>query len=177
MVSPFLKLSGSVAMAFLLFLGSVMVAEAQDKPKRTSPMRTASAMVNGNEVSITYSAPSVKGREIWGSLVPYDKVWRTGANEATTISFKKDAKVNGKDVKAGKYSLFTIPGKSEWTIIINAVWDQWGASNYDASEDILRFTSKPQKLDAPQEEMMFEVGANGQITLKWDTLGVSFAVE
>ena len=95
--------------------------------QKASPPKVSKATVNGNDVTINYSSPSKKGREIYGGLVPYGQIWRTGANEATTIELSKDAKVGGIDVKAGKYALFTIPNEKEWTVIINSDAKQWGA--------------------------------------------------
>lgn len=170
-----LKTGAMALFALLMFnSGSVM---AQKDSKRASPMREASGQVNGGQVLINYSAPSVKGRTIWGDLEKYDKVWRTGANEATTITFEKDVKIAGKVIAAGKYGLFTIPGKEEWTIILNSVWDQWGAYNYSEKKDVLRFTEKPTMVDDVQEEMLFTVENNGTVTLAWDKLRLNFVVE
>lgn len=162
---------------FGLLLGTAFTAQAQDKAERASPPKEASATVGGNEVTITYSAPQKKGRNVFGELVAYDKVWRTGANEAATISFSKDAKVGGKAVKAGKYGLFTIPGEKEWTIILNEVWDQWGAYNYDESKDVVRFTTKAQKMRGITEDFTIKVGKDGQVSMMWDDTSVSFKVE
>lgn len=143
--------------------------------KRASPPKTATATVNGNEITIKYSSPSVKGRTIWGDLVPYDKVWRTGANEATTLQVTKDCKIGGKDLKAGKYGLFTIPGKDSWTIVINSNPDQWGAYSYDASKDVLRFTTKPMTSDKT-EMFNITISDKGKVTLSWDELSVPFEI-
>src|SRR5205085_4953821 len=125
------------------------------------------------DVTITYSRPGVKGRVIWGELVPYDKVWRTGANEATTIAFSEDVKINGQALPAGTYSLHTIPGKDMWTIIFNKQAEQWGSFKYDQSKDALRVQVKPQ--DGPMQEwMMFSfpnVNANSAtVELAWEKL-------
>ena len=109
---------------------------AQQKP--ASPPATATGKIGAATVTIVYSQPSARGRKIMGGLVPYGEVWRTGANEATTIEFDKPVKIEGKDLAAGKYALFTIPGENEWTIIINKDVKQWGAFKYKQEDDILR---------------------------------------
>ncbi|HVR38599.1 MAG TPA: DUF2911 domain-containing protein, partial [Thermoanaerobaculia bacterium] len=131
------------------------------------------------DVTITYSRPGVKGRTIWGDLVPFDKVWRTGANEATSITFSDDVKVNGQALKKGTYSLHTIPNASEWTIIFNSVADQWGSYSYDETKDALRVKAKPEKA-AFTEWMSFEVPKistdEATIVLRWENVAVPFAV-
>ena len=144
--------------------------------QRASPAQTASASVNGNTITIKYSSPSVKGRTIWGGLEAYDKVWRTGANEATTIEVTKDCKIAGNDLKAGKYALFTIPTKGDWTVIINSEPNQWGAYKYDQSQDVLRFTVTPKKVDLT-EMLTFNVDKSGTVTFAWEKLSFSFDVK
>ena len=102
-----------------IFMTSLIWAQG-DKSKRPSPPETASGTVAGATITINYSSPSVKGRKIWGGLVPYDKVWRAGANEATTFETNKSIKIEGKELPAGKYSLFATPGENEWTVILNS---------------------------------------------------------
>ena len=116
-----------------------------DNKVRISPKAAVIQTVGFTDVRIDYSRPGVKGRQIWGGLVPYDKVWRAGANEATTISFSTDVIVNGKTLKAGKYGFFTIPTKDKWTIIFNKIADQWGAFEYNEAEDVLRIDVTPEK--------------------------------
>src|SRR3977135_4309901 len=116
---------GLVLTLAAMFLSSAIWAQG-DKSNRPSPPATASGKVNGATITINYGSPSVKGRQIWGSLVPYDKVWRAGANEATIFETDKDIKVEGKPLHAGKYSLYAIPGEKEWTIIFNSETGQWG---------------------------------------------------
>lgn len=105
---------------------------------RTSPNASVSQTIGVTEVTITYGRPSVRGRTIFGDLVPYDAVWRTGANEATTISFSTPVEIEGQALDAGTYGLFTVPGEDQWTVIFNETADQWGAYNYDDSKDVLR---------------------------------------
>lgn len=169
MKTTFLKL------AFCLFFVSAVVINFAFAQK--SPRTSVSENVGSGKVTIDYSQPSVKGREVWGKLVPYDAVWRTGADKATTIEFTKDATIEGKKVAAGKYSLFTIPTKSgEWTIIINKTADQWGAYDYKQADDILRVTVKSKKVDIMTEKMSFTISKEGVVTFAWEKLNVSFTV-
>jgi hypothetical protein len=110
------------------------------------------------------------------ALVPYGEVWRTGANEATTIEFSADVTVQGKALAKGVYSLFTIPGETEWTIIINKDPKQWGAYTYKAENDVLRVKAKPSE-HAMTEKFTIGVSATGQVTLDWDKTSVSFYVK
>ncbi len=112
---------------------------------RASPKATVSQMIGVNTVSIKYGRPAVRGREIIGKLVPYNKVWRAGANEATSISFENEVIFEGKQVPKGTYSLFMIPTENEWTIILNKNAQQWGAYNYESSQDFLRVKVTPLK--------------------------------
>jgi len=146
---------------------------------RVSPKSSLMQTVGLTDVTITYSRPGVKGRQIWGALVPWDKVWRTGANEATTFTVSDDVTINGQRLPKGTYSLHTIPGKDQWTIIFNNVANQWGSFNYDASKDALRVTAKPEK--APFTEMMtFEVPSvsadRATVVLRWENLAVPFTI-
>jgi len=131
-------------------------------------------------VDIIYGRPAVKGRKIWGELVPYGRVWRAGANEATTVTFSTAVTVEGHPLAAGTYSFFTIPTDKEWTVIFNRVANQWGAFNYNAEFDALRFTTKP--LEMPSEEyLQYAVDVNGantgHIVLHWEKLAISLMVE
>ena len=149
--------------------------EDEAKSKRPSPPRTASGAIGEMIVEVNYSSPSVKGRKIWGGLVPYSEVWRSGANDATTISFSKTVLVEGKKLAAGKYSLFTIPKEGKWTVIFNTVADQWGAYEYDKAKDALRVEVTPQPLNEPVEMLEFAV-ADGKVTLRWENLAVPVSV-
>ncbi|MEM9052558.1 MAG: DUF2911 domain-containing protein [Bacteroidota bacterium] len=164
---------GLILIAFLFISSS---ACAQDKADRPSPPKTAEATLAGGAVTIDYGSPAVKGRTVWGDLVPYDKIWRTGANEATTIMLEKDMKVGGKLIKAGKYALFTVPGKDEWTVILNSEWDQWGAYNHDGSKDVHSFKVKPMMGDEMHERLMFDISESGQVTMMWEKLSISFEI-
>jgi hypothetical protein len=137
--------SGFIALCSLC-LGIAAFAQSP-APKidfpQASPQGSVSQRVGLTDIQVTYHRPGAKGRVVFGSLVPYDHVWRTGANEATKISFSTPVKVNGVDVPAGTYELFTIPGKDEWTVIIHKNMSQWGAYSYDAKNDVARVTAKP----------------------------------
>src|SRR6478609_2453964 len=123
-------------------------AQQGDKSQRPSPPAKVSETTSkGVTISIDYSQPAVKGRTIGNDIAPYGKVWRTGANEATVFEVSKDVKVEGKALPAGKYGLYSIPGKDEWTIIFNKTWKQWG-TNYTEADDALRVNVKPGKAPA-----------------------------
>lgn len=152
---------------------------AQNPP--ASPPQTAKGKVNGANITINYSSPGVKGRPIWGALVPYDKVWRAGANAATIFETDKDITVEGKPLKAGKYSLYAIPGEKEWTMIFNTQTGQWGikmdgSTTEDPAKDALRVTVKPQKAKAMQERMEYVIGNNG-FALVWENLSVPVSIK
>lgn len=152
---------------------------ANDKP-RVSPNATVSQTIGVTPVTITYGRPHVKGREVFGDLVPYGKIWRTGANEATTIDFPKDVTIEGQALPAGTYTLFTIPEESEWTVVFNSVVKQWGAYDYKKSNDVLRVAVEPQT--AEHQEMLtftFEEVTNqsAKVVLNWSTLELPIAVE
>ena len=159
---------------------AVNTATAQaDKSKRPSPPAEVSqTLASGAVVTINYSQPSVKGRVIGKDLEPKEgEVWRTGANEATIFETTKDIKVQGSVLPQGKYSLFTISGKDEWTIIFNKVWSQWGAYEYKMSEDALRVKVKPTKAATFAEKMTFTIDKAGAVTLLWGDNQVSFTIE
>ena len=163
-----------------VMMSSLLWAQA-DKSKRASPPETATGTVMGSTVTISYSSPGVKGRKIWGGLVPYDKVWRTGANEATIFETSKDIKIDGKKLAAGKYSLYTIPGEKEWVIIFNSKTGQWGinrdgSTTEDPANDVLRVTVKPEKSSVFNERMKFVVEKNG-FTLEWENLRVPVSMK
>ncbi len=158
---------------FAMFLTTSLVA--QEKKERVSPPAKVSATVAGSTITVNYGQPSVKGRKIWGELVPYNKVWRTGANEATTFETTKDVKVEGVLLPAGKYALFTIPGESEWTFIFNKKADQWGAYSYDEKQDQLRIKVKPVKTTALNEQLTFYIESN-KVLFRWEYLEAGFKI-
>lgn len=152
-------------------------AVAQDKPK--SPKETVKGTIDGANIEIVYSRPSSRGRNMIGSTnVPYGSVWRTGANAATTIEFSKAVKIEGKDLAAGKYSLFTIPGEKEWVIIFNKKWDQNGAWEYDKTtdQDAIRVTVPSGKPAAFVETLTISVDKD-KVNIQWENTAVSFKVK
>lgn len=163
----------------LILLISNSVFAQLDLP-RLSPKASLTQVFGYTTITIEYSRPSVHERKIWGGLVPYNQVWRTGANEATTIQFNTDVVLNGNNVPAGRYSLFTIPTEKDWTIILNKVDKQWGAFTYKQDQDLLRFSATPQKNEFV-ECMLFSVSNitlnSATVNLYWENLRVSFKVE
>ena len=165
-----------------LFLLAAAVLVAADIVAQQSPAATATGKANGATVTINYSSPSVKGRKVWGELVPYGKVWRAGANQATTIEFDKDVTVEGKKVPKGKYSVYALPNsESDWSMIINSQTGQWGITRggettRDASKDVAVVSVKPKKSAAMNEALKYEVNNNG-FSLLWENLEVPVAVK
>ncbi len=151
---------------------------ANDKP-RASPNAGVSQTIGTNVVSVTYGSPAVKGREVFGGLEAYGKVWRAGANEATVMSFSGDVSINGEALPAGVYGFFAVPGASEWTLVFNSVANQWGAYDYDAGNDVLRVTVAAE--EAPHAEWLrygFEnlTANSAQAYLHWSTTKVPFII-
>ncbi len=165
---------------FIVVLVTVMMmtlpalAQRGDDTDRLSKNGKAVGVIDGVEIVLEYGRPKVKDRVIWGDLVPYDKVWRTGANEANTISFSVDVKIEGKVLAKGEYSLFSIPGSEKWIFIFNKVAKQSGTFGYDESEDALRVEVVP--VSSPHvEEMTFSIEGSS-IVLTWEKLKVSFDI-
>lgn len=160
-------------------LSTALRAEEARLPQ-PSPAAKAALTVGITDIEIVYHRPGVKGRQIWGGLVPWGEVWRLGANEATTISFSTAVQVEGHDVPAGTYGLFAIPGQDRWTLILNKQPKQWGAYFYKQEEDLLRFDVKPQPGPAT-EWMAFHMTPAGSdavtVEMAWDTLRVPFTVK
>jgi len=164
-------LMGLLSLSFIAFQ-----ACAQDKSKRPSPPATASVTThNGVTITIDYSQPAIKGRTLGNEIAPYGQVWRTGANEATVFQINKDVTIDGKSLKAGKYSVYSIPGKDEWTFILNKTWNQWG-TEYNQKDDVMRFTVKPLK-HAFTERMTFTITPSGEVSLLWGDVSVGFIVK
>ena len=165
---------------FLFFLTLNINLTAQLELPRISQRASVTQTVGLTDITITYSRPNVKGRVIWGGLVPYNEVWRTGADEATTISFGENVLLNGYALSAGKYALFTIPTPDDWTIIINSVAKQWGAFNYDSTKDVLRFKVKPvgNKFFETHTIYFSDVTTSSAvINIAWEKLKVYFDVK
>jgi hypothetical protein len=162
------------SISIMLLLVVATFAYSQEKP--ASPAAKAEGTSGKAKITIDYHQPQMKGRKIMGGLVPFGEVWRTGANETTTIEFSAPVKVEGKDVPAGKYGLFTIPGENEWTIIINK-GIKWGAYTYKQDEDVIRVAVKPTKTSGPVEGFTISVEKGGQVVMKWENTQVAFNVK
>jgi len=167
-----LKALGFFVCAFLVSSAAV----AQE-----SPRENVSGSINGASVTIGYGSPSVRGRKIWGDLVPYGQLWRTGANPVTEFQTNKDIKIEGKLLPAGKYSIFTIPGQNEWKVIFNSETGQWGikddgSANDDPAKDVLTITVKPEKSDGFHEHLTFTINNKGFV-LAWENLAVPVMVD
>ncbi len=169
------------AMLFLVVACQNTPAEEQNEPEKKvvlSPAQETMAMVGGAHVHIDYSSPRVRERVIFGELVPFDKIWRSGANGATSLETDKNLNIDGQTLEAGKYGLFTIPTEGNWTVILNKVWDQHGTSKYDMEEDVLRFEVSPEQMEELIEELTYSVEATsddgGVITLTWEKTRVAF---
>ena len=157
---------------FALFMTTFV--NAQNKP--ASPAAVATGKINGANISINYSSPSVKGRVIWGELVPFNKIWRAGANAATTIESDKDLIIEGSKLPAGKYSFFVIPNEKECVLIFNKVAKMSGTNNYNEKEDQLRVTVKQQLADSSSESLVYTIKENS-IVLSWEKWNIPFSVK
>lgn len=168
-------------LTMILLCASSFGVLAQLTLPRESNRSAISQTVGDTIVSVVYHRPNAKARKVFGGeLVPYGKVWRTGANEATTIEFSNDVKINGQVLPKGKYSLHTIPTESEWTIIFNKTAEQWGSFEYDAKQDALRVTAKPQAAGF-HETMSLEFenikGNAADVVIVWDKTKVPFTID
>ncbi|MBV9958609.1 MAG: DUF2911 domain-containing protein [Acidobacteria bacterium] len=198
-------------LVLLALCGAELAAAQSPAVRLPRPSQKASVMqtIGVTDLTITYSRPAVKGRKIWGEapaeavaannavgaatlddqnkrvknapIVPYGHVWRTGANEATVFTVTDDVLINGQKLAAGSYSLHTIPGPDEWTIIFNTVADQWGSFNYDEKKDALRVKAKPETAADNQEWLSFEIPTvtpnSARVNIRWERLRVPFTVE
>jgi hypothetical protein len=147
---------------------------AQEKPSSTKEV--VSGKINGATISINYGSPSVRAREIWGKLVPFNQVWRAGANDATTFETDKQLTIGGSKLPAGKYSFFIIPNEKECIIIFNKEAKQWGAYKYKEKEDQLRVTVKQQIAKSTAEKLVYTIDKNS-IALSWDNWNIPIAVQ
>ncbi len=178
MINPSFRFALIAACSLVLTAG--LTGQTPAAPKLEFPAASPGATVKQHlgltDVQVDYSRPGKKGRVIFGGLVPYGEVWRTGANTATKISFSTAVKLNGTDLAAGDYALYTIPGRDEWTIILNKVTGQWGAYSYDAKNDVARVAAKPVALAETVES--FEISFNdlgpdaATLNFTWDKVRV-----
>lgn len=195
------------ALVFVALCSAITQVSAQNatlRLPRSSPKASVMQTIGVTDVTITYSRPGVKGRKIWGDapaaapagtatlddarvrakdapIVPYGHVWRTGANEATTFAVTDDVLINGQKLAAGTYSLHTIPGKDEWTIIFNSDAGQWGSFTYDEKKDVLRVKAKPQTTAENEEWLSFDIPdvttTSARVNIRWEKVTVPFTVE
>jgi hypothetical protein len=167
------------ACALVLSFASLGAAQRIELPA-ASPAAKVSQTVGVTEISVEYSSPAVKGRKIWGGLVPYNDVWRAGANAATKVTFSKDVMIDGKPVPAGSYALFVIPTPTKWTLILSKKSDQSGAFSYKKEDDQLRVDVKPQPI-APRERLAYLVSNFSDVVasldLEWEKVRVSLPIK
>jgi len=168
-----MKFTAKCAMLIATIFFTALVS-AQDK-KPASPSATATGEINGAKITINYSSPFVKGRTIWGELVPYGKVWRAGANAPTTIETDKALKIEGKELAAGKYAIYVIPENGSATVIFGKD-PKMGAHNYNESEDALRVNVKTKKSASMNESLVYKINKK-DITLSWDNLDIPVSVK
>lgn len=168
-------LPAALALAALPAVGQIPVNVPQP-----SPRATVTQTVSVTEMSVTYSRPAVKGRKVWGGLVPFGQVWRTGANENTVVTFSTPVKVEGQPLPAGRYALFTIPGEASWTVVFSKQSHAWGSDSYDPKEDAVRVTVTP-RIGADVERMQFTfedlTDSSAALTLRWEKLALPVKVE
>lgn len=164
----------------LLACALPMRADGEGIFPRLSPKATVSQVVGTTTVAVEYHRPAVKGRRVWGELVPFGQIWRTGANEATTIRFSDPVLVERQPVPAGTYALFTIPGPDTWTVILNKRWKQFGTFEYQPKEDLIRFEVKPKVMKEHTEWLTYEIypasRSSAYVDLYWEKVRVDFLV-
>lgn len=141
-----------------------------------SPRKEMTGSIDGVDITINYGSPAAKGRKIMNNLIPYGKVWRSGANEATTFEISKDVKIEGKTLKAGKYGFFTLNNEGTTQIIFNSVHDQWGAYDYNSSKDVLSVIVRPSLSEAHVESMDFKI-IDHTVMLVWEKVAIPFELE
>lgn len=156
---------------------SAALTQESEPENRPSPLEIKEGEISGKQVKLQYGSPSVKGRAIWGDLVPYNVVWRTGANEATFIDLSQDFLVEGQVLKAGKYSIFTIPKESgKWTVIFNSDWNlEHGHFQYDEKNDVLRVEVSPQWETSSQERLSISLESPG-LVIRWEKLKLPISI-
>lgn len=163
-------------------VNEVLEVEEETPAPPKSPRLESSGVINGVETSIAFGSPFVKNREIWGGLIPYDKIWRAGANDATAITFAQPVLVEGNNVAAGTYALFIIPKENaDWTVILNEEWSKeehgvWGAYDHKPEKDVLRFEVTPTFENQHVESLTFAV-EDKQVKFEWEKAQFTFKVE
>jgi hypothetical protein len=173
-----IKIQHAIFLLVFLFVQQYSTAQDAIKP-RLSPLEIVTLKYEDTYVKVTYGRPHKKGREIFGNLVPFGKVWRTGANEATEITFTNDVYINGKRLDAGTYTIFTIPEENEWTVIFNSELGQWGAYNYDPDKNVLEIKAEVEQLDITYEPFTIEFQLQddkANLLMMWDKTRASFTI-
>ncbi|RTY88765.1 DUF2911 domain-containing protein [Flavobacterium sp. RSP15] len=168
-----MKLFRKMHFSFIALLIVNCIA-AQGKP--TSSKEVATGKINGATITLNYGSPSVNGREIWGKLVPFNQVWRAGANDATTFETDKELTIEGTKLPAGKYSFFVIPNEKECVLIFNKEAKQWGAYKYKEKEDQLRISVKQEVAASAAEKLVYTIRAN-TVVLSWGNWNIPFSVK
>ncbi|WP_018475899.1 DUF2911 domain-containing protein [Echinicola pacifica] len=164
----------------MLFMTSIITYAQQIQMPQASPAASISQKIGLTDVVVEYSRPSKKGRKIFGTLVPYGEVWRTGANSSTKLTFNSEVNIEGNPIPAGTYALYTIPGKKEWEVILSENLELWGAIGYSDDKDVLRFKVPAEKLPENYETMeisfndMTDTGAT--LNLQWEKTGIGFNI-
>lgn len=159
---------------------NVIPEQSQPDTVKGSIKAEATGKIGSANICMRYTSPAVRGRVIWGELVPFDKVWVTGAHNATSLETDQEISIGGTKIPAGKYAFFTIPGKDEWTVIINKNWNQHQADKYSEAEDLVRLTVKPQTAPKNQERLRYDIvtedGNKGKLILSWEKINLSVPI-
>ena len=177
--NPFFRgglLAGALVLAAVPATAQLPPLELPD----ASPAATIEQRIGLTDVTIQYHRPAVNKRKVWGELVPYDQVWRAGANMNTTIEFSSPVTIGGKQVPAGKYGLHMLPGEKDWSVILSSMSDAWGSFSYDEKEDVVRFKVDPKPADFEERlEYRFEnpTDASADVVMQWEKLAVSFPIQ
>jgi hypoxanthine phosphoribosyltransferase len=176
-----MKAKSKLLILFVVFIFIGEINAQQIQMPQASPAAKISQKVGLTDVTVEYSRPSMRGRKIFGELVPYGDVWRTGANAATILTFSTEVKIEGNNVSPGSYALYSIPGKTEWTMILSSNTKLWGAVGYSDADDVLRFKVKPGKTGQKYETMEINfvdiTDTGSTLALKWENTRVKFRIE
>ncbi len=170
----------AVSLLVLFFVTSLSVAQQQQQAPKSPPGTAEHTFADGKKITVAYSRPSMRGRKIMGELVPYGKVWRTGANAATTLTTDVDLMIGDLHVPAGKYTIYTLPAENDWKLIVNKETGQWG-TKYNEAQDLGRVTMKKSSLSSPLEQFTISFEKTGATSAKmkfdWETTSVSVDVK
>jgi hypothetical protein len=172
-----IKYNITIILISFVFLNDVIAQEALTP--RLSPLEMVTLKYESSYIKVTYGRPHKKGRSIFGDLVPYGKIWRTGANEATEITFTKDVLINKKRIAAGTYTIFTIPEKNKWNVIFNSDLGQWGAYNYNPEKNVLEIDAAVSEMDIVYEPFTIEFqlqDGKTNLLMMWDNIKASFTI-